>query len=410
MKQLSVLLLILLPLAGIAQKEVKPTLAKAEKALRDGKIGDAKSLIDAYIANPENITNKKGGFAKSAGKAYFLKGIIYAAIDTTHNEAFKDLDTNAFATVKESFDKAKEVDPSNGGFITDAGGIMPIPNDQVLNAIAQAYFNNAVAEYQDNKDYKKALLLTENTMYFIPGDTSILLNAGVYFAPAAEEDEKAVRYMTEYIAKGGKSPDPYIMLFGIYRDKEQNMDKALAIAQEAIKKFPNNPDFPKYELDVYVKTGKLPEARAAMEKQVAADPQDKESRYYLGVINYELKDNVAASKWYEEAIKIDPKYYEPHYGLAEIVYLDAKKVKDEMNQLGITPADKKKKIELDKIYVEKLKAALPYLEECEKLKDMAKAVPDERVLDILHNVYLDLGNDAGVSRIEKKLKAMGLLD
>ncbi|MEJ0033636.1 MAG: tetratricopeptide repeat protein [Bacteroidota bacterium] len=410
MKQLSVLLLILLPLAGIAQKEVKPTLPKAEKALKDGKVDEAKTMIDAYTSNQENMVNKKGEPSKNAGKAWFLKAVIYSAIDTTRNEVFHGLDANAFTTVKESLEKAKVADPKNNGFLVDQSGIIPIPNDQILNAMAQGYFNRAVAEYQDNKDYKKALLFTENTMYFIPGDTSVLLNAGVYFAPAAEDDEKAVKYMTEYIEKGGMSPDPYIMLFGIYRDKEQNMDKALAIAQEAIRKFPNNPDFPKYELDVYVKTGKLPEARVAMEKQVNADPQDKESRYYLGVINYELKDTTAARKWYNEAIKLDPKYYEPHYGIAEIAYMESKKVKDQMNQLGITPADKKKKLDLDKVYVALLKKAQAPLEECEKLKEMAKAEPDERVLDMLHSVYLDLGNDAGLARVEKKLKAMGLLD
>jgi len=410
MKQLSVLLLILLPFVGMAQKEVKPTLPKTEKALKEGKLDEAKTMIDAYTANQENMVNKKGEPSKNAAKAWFLKGVIYASIDTTKNQAFKSLDPNPFPTVKESLDKAKQLEPNNKGFLTDASGIIPVPNETVLNNLAQSYFNNAVAEYQDNKDYKKALQYTENTMYFIPGDTSVLLNAGVYFAPAAEEDEKAVKYMTEYIAKGGKSPDPYIMLFGIYRDKEKDMDKALKIAQEAMKKFPNNSDFPKYELDIYVKTNKLPEARTAMEKQVNADPKDKESRYYLGVINYELKDLDAAKKWYEESIKVDPTYYEPHYGLAELSYIDAKTVKQEMNQLGITPADKKKKLELDKVYVEKLKVALPYFEQCEKLKDQAKAEPDERVLDTLHNIYLDLGNDAGVARIEKKLKALGLLD
>src|SRR5262249_25853482 len=159
-------------------------------------------------------------------------------------------------------------------------------------------FNKAISEYQDKKDYKKAFQITENTMYFIPEDTSVLLNAGVYFGPAAEEYDKSVEYMKKYIAKGGKSQDPYIMLFGIYRDRQKNMDEALKIAQEAMKKFPNNPDFPKYELDIYVKQNKLPEAREAMTKQVAADPTDKESRYYLGVINYELKDYKEARKWY----------------------------------------------------------------------------------------------------------------
>jgi tetratricopeptide (TPR) repeat protein len=410
MKQLSVLLLILLPLVGMAQKEAKPTLPKAEKALKDGKLDEAKTMIDAYTANQENMVNKKGEPSKNAAKAWFMKGAIYAAIDTTRNEAYTSLDPNPFPTVKESFEKAKQLDPNNKGFLTDASGIIPIPNETVLTNIAQGYFNKAVAEYQDNKDYKKALEYTENTMYFIPGDTSVLLNAGVYFAPAAEENDKAVKYMQEYIDKGGRSPDPYIMLFGIYRDKDKDYDKALKIAQEAMKKFPNNPDFPKYELDIYIKTNKLPEARAAMEKQVMADPKDKESRYYLGVINFELKDYDQAKKWYEESIKIDPTYYEPHYGLAELSYMPAKEKKTEMNQLGITPADKKRKLELDKEYVDLLKKCVPYWEECEKLKEMAKAEPDERVLDTLHNIYLDLGNDAGVARVEKKLKAMGLLD
>ena len=409
MKQLSVLLLILLPFIGMAQKGGKPSLTNAEKALKEGKIDEAKSIIDAYTADQANMVTKKGEPSKNAAKAYFMKGVIYAAIDTSRNEAFNSLATNAFATVKESFEKAKQIEPNGKSYLNDNNGF-PLINENVLTSIAQGYFNKAITEYQDNKDYKKALEYTENTMYFIPGDTSVLLNAGVYFAPAAEDDVKAIKYMQEYIDKGGKSPDPYIMLFGIYRDKEKDMDKALKIAQEAMKKFPNNPDFPKYELDIYVKTNKLPEARTAMEKQAAADPQDKESRYYLGVINFELKDYAQAHKWYEEAIKVDPKYYEPHYGLAELAYIDAKAVKQEMNQLGITPADKKKKLELDKQYVELLKKAQPYFEECEKIKDMAKAEPDERVLDTLHNIYLDLGNDAGVARIEKKLKAMGLLD
>jgi tetratricopeptide (TPR) repeat protein len=242
-------------------------------------------------------------------------------------------------------------------------------------------------------------------MYFLPNDTSVLLNAGVYFAPAAENNEKAEEYMKRYIEKGGMSADPYVMLFGMYRDKEQNMDKALAIAQEAMKKFPNNPDFPRYELDIYIKTNKLPEARTAMEKQVAADPNDKESRYYLGIINFELKDMAAAKKWYEEAIKLDPKYFEPNLGLAEVSYVKAKDLKQQMNHLGITPADKKKKLELDKEYVAALKEAEPFYERAEKLSPN-----DERVLDNLHMIYLDLGEDAKITALEKKMKVLGLLD
>jgi tetratricopeptide (TPR) repeat protein len=405
MKKLFVLLLILSPFAVLAQKEVKPSLPKAEKALKENKLDEAKAIIDATTASQEFMVTKKGEPSKNAAKAWFLKGVIYAAMDTTKNTAWNELDTNAFATAKESFDKAKELGGADAkGYINDAFGL-PIDNQAVKLNLAQAYFNKAITEYQDNKDYKKAFQITENTLYFIPEDTSVLLNAGVYFGPAAEEYEKSVVYMKEYIAKGGKSQDPYIMLFGIYRDRTKDFDAALKVAQDAMKKFPNNPDFPKYELDIYIKTNKLPEAREAMTKQAMADPTDKESRYYLGVINQELKDNKEARKWYDEAVKIDPKYFEAQLAIAELVYLDAKEVKAQMNQLGITADDKKKRFELDKVYVEKLKVALPYFEALEKLN------PDEpKVLDNLLNIYTDLGNEPQMNRIMKKMKSLGLLD
>lgn len=399
------LLAVAAPLLSVAQKEIKPSTQKAEKALKEGKIDEAKAIIDVTTQSQDFMVDKKGQPSKSAAEAWFLKGVIYAAIDTTKQEKFKSLEANAFPIAKEAFDKSKEIDKGkNAFFVTDAIGL-PIMNDQVLTYIAQSYFNKAVTAYQDEKDYKKAFTVMENVLYFIPNDTAVLLNAGVFFGPAADENEKSIEYMKRYVEAGGKSSDPFIMMFGIYRDKMKDYDKALKIAQEAIVKFPNNPEFPKYELDIFIKQNKLPEAKASMQKQVDADPTDKESRYFLGVINMELKDQAEAKKWYQEAIKLDPKYFEPNLALAEIIYQDAKDVKQQMAQLGITKEDQKKKFELDKVLVEKLKVALPYWETCEKLS------PDEpKVLDTLLTIYTDLDVQPQIARIEKKMKTLGLLD
>lgn len=404
MKKLLVLLVIFVPLAVMAQKEVKPSLPKAEKALKEGKLDEAKAIIDATTASQEFMVTKKGEPSKNAAKAWYLKGLIYAAIDTTKTEKFKSLEANPFPIVKESFDKSKALDAKSTSFMNDAFG-QPILNANINAYLAQAYFNKAVTEYQDKKDYKKAFEITEQTLFFIPEDTSVLMNAGVFFGPAAEEYDKSIAYLDSYFSKGGKSPDAYIVLFGIYRDQKKDYDKALKVAQDAMKKFPNNTEFPKFELDIFVKANKLPEARTAMEKQVNADPTDKESRYYLGVINQELGDLTQARKWFDEALKLDPKYFEPNIAVAELVYLDAKKVKQEMNQLGITKEDQKKRLELDKVYVDKLKVALPYFENCEKLNP-----DDARVLDTLLNIYSDLGNEPQINRITKKMKTLGLLD
>lgn len=405
MKKIAILLIGLIPFAALAQKEIKPSITNAEKALRAGKFDEAKAIIDVTTSNQEFMVDKKGQPSKNAAKAWYLRGVIYAGIDTTKVEKYKSLVPDGFPVAKESFEKAKSID--NGktpAFLNDAVGF-PMMNEQVSAYLAQSYFNTAVASYQENKDYKKAFEFTERTLYFIPNDTAILMNAGVFFAPAAGEYDKAITLIKDYQSKGGTSPDAYIMLFSIYRDQKKDNDAALKLAQELVAKYPNNKEYPKFELDMYIKMNRLPEAKSVMERQAAADPSDKESRYFLGVISNELKDPVEARKWYEEAIKLDPMYFEPQLGLSEVIYIDAKVVKDQMNQLGNSKEDFNKKVQLDKTYQEKLRIALPYWEKCEKLS------PDEsKVLDVLYIIYSDLEMTSQVARIEKKMKTLGLLD
>jgi len=405
MKKIAILLIGLMPFAALAQKEIKPSITNAEKALRAGKFDEAKAIIDVTTSSQDFMVDKKGQPSKNAAKAWYLKGVIYAGIDTTKVEKYKSLVPEGFPIAKEAFEKAKALDNGKtAAFMNDAVGF-PMMNEQVSAYLAQSYFNDAVRFYQNDKDFKKAFEYTERTLYFIPNDTSILMNAGVFFGPSAEEWDKSIDYIQKYQAAGGTSPDAIIMLFSIYRDRKKDNDMALKYAQEMVAKYPNNPEYPKFELDMYIKMNRLPEAKAVMERQAAADPNDKESRYFLGVISNELKDPVEARKWYEEAIKLDSKYFEPQLGLAEVVYMDAKAIKDQMNQLGNSKEDFQKKVALDKAYQDKLRVALPYWEKCEKLS------PDEgKVLDVLYMIYSDLEMTAQVTRVEKRMKTLGLLD
>ncbi len=407
MKRIALALLLCSPWLAVAQqKEIKPSIPKAETAWKANKLDEAKAIIDATVSNQEFMVDKKGNPSKNAAKAWYIRGVIYAAIDTTKNEQFKSLEANPFAEAKKSFDKSKELDGGKtASFLNDPAGFVPITVDQVNAYLAQAYFNKAIYQYQDKKDYKRAFEHVEQTLYFLPNDTSILLNAGVYFGPSADETEKSLEYIKQYHAKGGKSKDSYIQKYSLYRDKLKNNEAALATAREAMVAYPNESEFPKLELDMFIKMGRLPEAKAAMEKQAMANPEEKESRYYLGVISQELKQMDEARKWYNEAIKLDSKYFDAQLALADLVYQEARDVKAQMNQLGITKDDMKKRMELDKVYVDKLKAALPNWELCEKLS------PDEpKVLDTLLNIYSDLDNQAQITRIEKKMKSLGLLD
>jgi len=402
MKKIAIMLMFLAPFASMAQKEIKPSIANAEKALRAGKLDEAKAIIDVTTTSQEFMVDKKGAPSKNAAKAWYLKGLIYAGIDTTSVEKYKSLVQDGFPIAKEAFEKSKQIDnDKTASFVNDAMGFPMIPT-QVNGYLAQSYFDKALKAYQEEKNYKKAFEFTERTLYFIPEDTSILMNAGVFFGPAAEEWDKSINYLNAYLGKGGKNSDAYIMLIDLYYNKKKNTDEALNYAKKAKELYPNNPSFKQNELSIYLGLKKYDVAKKMVEDDTKTNPNDKENYFMLGQLNVELGDINGAKSAFAQALKIDPKYFDAATRLADLYWKDAKVVKDQMNSLGNSKADMAKLQELDKEYVSKLTIALPYIEACEKIS------PDDiNVLYSLLTITSDLDMQDKVQRIKKRLKALG---
>jgi tetratricopeptide (TPR) repeat protein len=401
MKRIVIVMMLFVPIVMMAQKEVKPSVNKAEKALKDKKLDEAKAIIDVTVADPGTMTDKKGEPTKNAAKAWYLKGVIYASIDTSKNEQVKALEPNPFPIAIEAFKKSAEIDKGKSQyFITDAMGL-PILDSNVKVNLANAYYTQAAKEFQDNKDYDKAFKYVSQTIELYP-DTVFLNPAGVFFAPQAKQYDKSIEWLNEYLKKGGKSSDAYVMLFSAYRDNKKDNDMALKVIKEAREKFPNNTDFAKYELNLYITAKQYDLAKNMVESDLKANPNDKESLFLLGELNKEMKNNEAAKAAFEKALSIDPNYFDALASLTDLYWLDAKVPKDAMGKLGITKDDMAKRQALDKQYVEKLKAYLPYLQKCEKLE------PDNvNILYQLMNVYTDLDDQANLALIKKKLKKLG---
>jgi len=402
MKKIVVLMFGVLPFVAFSQKEIKPNVGSAEKALKAGKLDEAKAIIDVTTASQEFMVDKKGGPSKNAAKAWFLKGIIYAAIDTTKEAKFKSLAPEGFPVAKEAFEKSKAIDQDKTpSFVSDAMGL-PIMNNQVTGAMAQSYFDKALKAYQDDKDYKAAFAFTEKTLFFIPEDTSIMMNAGVFFAPAAEEYDKAVDLIKKYQAKGGKSSDAYIVLVDIFYNRKKNNEEALKILQQAKKDFPKNTDFPQTELSIYLNDKKFDVAKQMVEASLKENPNDAQQLYLLGRLQQETGESEKAKATYTKVLSGDPKNFDAAAMLADLYWKDAKVEKDKMSSLGNSKADLAKAMEIDKLYVEKLKTALPYVEACEKIS------PDDvNVLYSLLTIYGDLDIQPSVARVKKRLKTLG---
>ena len=201
MKKIVLLAALAIPMILFAQKEIKPSIQKAEKALKAGKLDEAKAIIDVTVSNQEFMVDKKGEPSKKAAEAWFYKAIIYLSIDTCKNEAFKALEPEPFKVAVEAYNKSNELSKGKTDFYRTPEGLPMITQSQIFPFFADSYVKKALDFYQKDKNYKKAFEYVERTLYFIPEDTSIMMNAGVYFGPSAEEYDKSIDYIKKYLAK-----------------------------------------------------------------------------------------------------------------------------------------------------------------------------------------------------------------
>jgi tetratricopeptide (TPR) repeat protein len=393
MKKAVILLVMAMPLVLLAQKPIKPNLNKALNSWKAGQLKEAKDMIDVCVTDPKLSLD---------AKTFFYKGLIYASFDTTSNTSLKEMVPNSFEESQQAFAKADELNKNSKGelFYTDAFGL-PVLRSQITEGLYAFYINEGAKAYQED-DFDMALKNFDKTMKIAPKDTTVRFYSGLV-AYANEDFDRAISDLSKYNELGGISADAYSIMATIYGGPKEDKAKALLVVQEAMKKFPNNKDFPLMEIGYLIDLDRIADAKGGLEKAVEDDPQNKTLNFYLGYVNSKLELWEDSKKNFNAALKIDPMYFDAQYYLAQIFLIDAEKIKREMNNLGISEADKKKKLQMDKELVEKYKVALPHWEKAEKLNPS-----DTDVLDKLSIIYYYLGEDAKAARVEKRLKELGV--
>ncbi len=393
MKRIIFLMLMLVTVAVSAQKKQKPNISKALKSLQDGQLAEAKQMIDEATTYEKTMND---------GKTWYYRGLIYAAIDTTSNQSFKGLADDPFKTAMESFAKADELGKAGSEYFTsDANSVVPVTKTQQIQQLANFYLNKGANLYQTDS-LKEALTYFEKTQIILPDDTIAYFYAG-FVANALEDHDKSIANFEKYMEKGGTSADAYSLMINAYSGPKENKEKALEVSRLAKKKFPNNEEFPKVEIGLLIEMEKVEEAKGGLEEAVKREPNNKTYQFYLGYVNSKLEKWEEAKKNFAEALRVDPAYFDAQYYLAQVYLIDASKIMDQIKNLGISAADKKKQADLDKVLVEKYKIAVPYWEKAEQLKPN-----DTDVLDRLRTIYYYLGEDVKEKRVSAKLKTLNV--
>ena len=391
MKRILFLMLMLIAVAVSAQKKQKPNINKALKSLQEGQLAEAKEMIDLATTYEKTMDD---------GKTWYYRGLIYAAIDTTTNSAYKSLAADPFNTAMESFAKADQLGKAGSEyFVTSPNNVIPITKSQQIGQLANWYLNRGANLYQSDS-LDEALTNFEKTQIVLPEDTIAYFYAG-FVANALDDHDKAIENFEKYLEKGGTSPDAYSLMINTYSGPKDDKEKALEVARAAKEQFPENDEFPKVEIGLLIDLEMIEEAKTGLEQAVKREPDNNTFHFYLGYVNSKLENWEDAKKNFDEALRVDPSYFDAQYYLAQIYLIDAAKVMDQLKNLGISATDKRKQAELDKQLVEKYNVALPHWEKAEKLKPN-----DLDVLDRLRTIYYYLGDDANEKRVAAKLKAL----
>ena len=198
-----------------------------------------------------------------------------------------------------------------------------------------------------------------------------------------------------------KQEELYDLLASLLFDQKR-YDEAGKLAEEGLKKFPNNQSLSQVQSNSYFKTGKTDEFVNNLKAKIAKNPNDKESIYNLGVMfSKDPTKQAEAEETYKKLVQLDPKYPNALNNLVfTIIGEDDSKAINEYRDLK-----KAGKVDAANKVLEQRRArfqkALPYAEQ------MYQADPNNKeVVSLLKGMYMTTQNTAKYNEFKAKESAM----
>ncbi|HKP32757.1 MAG TPA: tetratricopeptide repeat protein [Chitinophagaceae bacterium] len=389
-------LVILTAITLFAQK-----LDKAKELFKAGKLSEAKTEIDNFLAQEKNAKNSE---------ALYMKAKIYAAISFDNN--LKTQVPNARMTAFETLKKYTEVDDKM--LIS-----LQIDGYKPINDIYTGYYQEAANAF-NSKDFEAALrdfqnaitiskFMNEKGWIKLPLDTNSVLYAGVSAERLSKPEDAAKYYgiIVENKVKGESFVEIYKWEANHYFEKKDyaTAEKYLALGKEV---YPADAFWPGFELDMARDRGSKQDLFKKYDEIVVAFPSNHLYRYNYAVELYQEGYNTdsakrpansaelikKASENISEALKLKPDYSRAQLFAGQIAYNQGVDLLTKSKQIkGTKPEDVKKKADIKAEALVKFDEALPHFLEVEKLlSSQGKLKMDDKndlkeAYDLLITIY-----------------------
>lgn len=248
-------------------------------------------ILNKGLASTDNaIANEK---TKENLDAWAIRASISSAIavlDTVNaqnSEAKQKIAEEALAKAK-SLDKKKE------------------KKDDLNNAeinIANALQTRGVKAY-NRKDFSTAYKIFEEITQKNPQDTSMYLNAGVA-AKQAGNYEGAIKNFKKVISFNvPETKNIYLEVINMELVNRKDTTAGMALIDEALKKYPDDPDFVGTQTDIYIVRGQIEKSQGSLAKLIAKDPKKAIYQFLMGETYYKQALNVQGERQKVDAKKV----------------------------------------------------------------------------------------------------------
>ena len=343
---------------------------------KNGQYAKAVASIEKCV-NHEQFAGMK---PNDQAQAWLYRASIYQNILQSQDESVKALAPNALEIVYESLMNCMKhedyVKDNKQEIYTRVNAVMNSYYTQGADHFNASQFAEAAPAFKKAYDIAKSLGSS---------DANDMLNYAATASLKAEDYTTALNYFTELKNSGVESVDIYRHLASCYNGMGQP-DKAMEMINAGLEKNPGDGNLILEKVNAYLKEGKGAEAIEDLNRLKELDPNNASLLFVLGTIygdeNNDVYDSEKAIKYYEDAIKINPNYYDAVYNLGAMYITLSNKLKTQANEL---PLEKVKEYNALVEQAEALlRTGLPYV------KQAYEAQPSPEVKNVLKTMYVQL--------------------
>lgn len=333
-------------------------------------------MVEAYKAIEAIDKNNK--FAKQANEEL---GTVASKVI---NKAIEDNNSSNYKGATKKFKQAFDINPKDTLYLYYAASTAITSKDYPT---ATAYYKQLIdLGYKGNESYYTAVEKATGEVQNFGQDSKmrdVLVKQGTHTDPKLVKEES-------------KRPEIVKNLALIYYQEGQ-YDQAEKAIVEARKANPDDTNLMLTQMDLYLKSNNMGKYEEIAKEALAKNPNDDLLLYNLGVTSYQAGKMEDARKYYEQAIRINPKNENAYLNMAFIKLQPDEELTNKMNSLGMSAADNKKYEQYQK---EKKAIYRDAMNDLEKV--LAINPTNEEAIQTLKNIYRALEMNDKLKALEAK--------